>query len=72
MASSGAIGGSGSCFGAAAGGFAVGAVAIFSTGFSGSFSLDQDVADQAGEKKRDAGDQDRGNALVDLHAVHAA
>ena len=32
----------------------------------------QRVADQASEKEDNAGDQDRGNALVDFHTVHAA
>jgi hypothetical protein len=29
-------------------------------------------ADQAGEKKHDARDEDSGYALIDFHAVHAA
>ena len=36
------------------------------------FLANQEVTQQADEKEDNAADKNRGNALVDLHAVHAA
>ena len=51
---------------------AAGAAAMTSAGFSGCRFAHQEVADHASEKEDNAGDQDRRNALVDFHTVHAA